>query len=63
VESTLLFRNGPFENNSLKVTFLPSGGLEKFQAKTKASATEATAAFKETAEAVAKYRIEKRNED
>jgi hypothetical protein len=63
VESTLLFRNGPFQNNSLKVTFLPSGGLEKFQAKTKASATEATASFKETAEAVAKYRSEKRNED
>lgn len=63
VESTLLIRNGPFENNSLKVTFLPSGGLEKFQMKTKASATEATAAFKETAEAVAKYRSEKRNED
>lgn len=63
VESTLLFRNGAFENNSLTATFLPSGGLEKFQVKTKASATEAAASFKEMAEAVAKYRSQKRDED
>lgn len=70
VLSTLSFKNGPFEDNSLKLIFRPSGSLEKLEAKSKASALDASAAFKETGEALGKYRdqqhkeeVQKRNEE
>lgn len=61
--STLSFQNGPFEDNSLKLTFRPTGGLEKLEAKSKASATEASAAFKETGEAFGKFKDQQRKAD
>lgn len=61
--SSLSFRNGPFEDNSLKVTFNSAGGIETFGSASKASAVEASAAFKDSVDAIAKYRDQKRTLD
>lgn len=63
VLATLAVRNGPFEDNVLKASFRPSGMLEKLEVSTKASATEASAAFKDSVDAIAKYKDLKRKED
>jgi hypothetical protein len=62
VLARLAFENGAFESNILKATFRPSGMLEKLESSTKASATEASAAFKDSVEVLGKVKDQKRKE-
>lgn len=62
VLARLAFENGAFESNILKATFRPSGMLEKLESSSKASATEASAAFKDSVEVLGKVKDQKRKE-